>query len=451
MRIAYISTSNTMYIYGGEATAVYHLACMCDEIGWILDIYTNESCLQREQYMDPTYIPRLGESEGDFHSTLRPIQLGLAAAERLENSFSSVYNFLQSLSTKIPDIAIFENPFCAFTCLAYGLHKYIPCFIYTHLTELVYDVPSVIPSAVIEGYRNLCAVPGLSLLTQCSTNKNRLQAQFPSTPIFIVPLSEKVKVQGYGDSGIVYMGGGDRVKDPHLASAVLCAFHDRHPDVPILAIGARGNRVMEDLFGSFAQVLYKLNACELHKVLATARLGIHTAHDESFGLAVLEQLMHYPVVLRQAGYTKNFPMCPTFNGVSDGIDALENLYYDEVVYQTTREAALSYLNLCYSYANTASGLQTAYSQSKEVHRVRQSTIDSVSSALTSGPLPLQVLFGELSWNSAVVGIKSILGCCDVGLCKLHHTQMLTYVGLMGQSFDTTQETSVASVGAQFLF
>lgn len=439
MRIAYVGVSNSMYIFGGEVAGIMAWIALCDREGWIFDVYVDSSCKGRSRYMDSTLIPRLSRSEGRSYIDISSIPMGRIPNEDAVKNFRSCYNFLKSFETKIPDLVIYSNPYLALLAYPYEIHKYIPSYVVTHLTKLLYDVPSVIPKEVIEVYRILCQIPGIELITQCETNVSILRKNFSEKSIVVVPtFLAHTTVSIQKKEGILYLGGGDEVKNPRLAAKVLLLFNTVHPEVPITVISARRGGTVEKLFSEFAKVLIKQTREQVGKIVSGTKLGLHTAHGESFGLAVAEQLVHYPVVLYDAPYKAVFPTCPVFTTVEEGKQRLEQLYYDDCLYETVRDEGCRYIKETYTQDTMREGFREAVRGSTPIHHVRDTTRSQIYRILSlqTEATPIQELYKRLRWGSAVLGMRCMLAHPDI---ELLHTQEQTYVRLLGSKADIEKE------------
>lgn len=439
MRIAYISVSNSMYIFGGEVTATMAWINTCDKEAWVFDLYMDSSCKHRERYMDSTFIPRLSRSEGAFYLDVRSISMGRIPNEDTVKIFRSCYNFLRSFETKIPDVIIYSNPYLALLAHPYGIHHYIPSYVVSHLTELLYDVPSVIPQETLDTYKMLCQISGVGIVTQCKANTPILHKQFPAKPIVTIPVFQAHEVLSSSErEGILYLGGGDNVKNPQLAAKVLSLFNAAHPEVPIIVISARRGGTVEKLFGGFAKVLVKQNRSQVGEIIGKTKLGIHTAHGESFGLAVAEQLVQYPVILYDKPYKVVFPVCPVFTSAEEGQKQLERLYYDEHLYAITRDKGHQYISSTYSQEAIREGFKETIAGYTPNHHIRDTTKVQIEQVLTreATVMPIRDLYKVLGWNSYILGMRTLLAHPNI---ELVHTQMQTCARLVNS--DATVETS----------
>lgn len=431
MRIAYVGIYEAMYRYGGVATAIYGLAVLCDQLGWVLDIYADRRIRSRQRMLPKEYYTRFRISEGHDFLESRPIYLSRVFAQNPVNDAGSAYNLLQSFTTKIYDLIIFSDPMIAALTYTYKIHEYIPCYVYLHHHELIEDMNSTMLSKdAVSLYRAICQeLSGVGFLTQCESNLQRVKNVMPNIEdVRVMPLVVPWNKGDTEKTGIAYIGGGDKVKNPQLASNVLHKFNLKHPEVPIVVMCGRGVKVVRRLFEDIAEMHFKLSYTAMQKRLDTIKLGIHTSFVEGFGIAVLEQLQRYPVILHEAEYNTAFPTCPTFSDVNQGVDLLESLYYGPT-YDKVLTSSQKYIREHYSYGVLQSVLKTLCKKVLPQHSVKAETLEKVLFCLSEGAMPVSALYARLGWTSGIIGMRSLLGCTEA--FELIQEQHATYIGLPG--------------------
>ena len=177
-------------------------------------------------------------------------------------------------------------------------------------------------------------------------------------------------------------------------------------------------------------VLCKANRQKIQDVLRKGRLGVYTATAESFGLAVFEQLEHFPVALKAAPYTLAFPLCPTFDTVDEAVSILERLYYHNEEYAQVKDDCKKHLFQAYSYEKMRD-YAIAAAQFSSSHTVSAATEQQILGKLSKEAMPITDLYERLGWNSPLLGMQALTILRRQGKCEFLQRDSNTLVGLPG--------------------
>ena len=442
MRIAYVVVADTAYMYGGVGTSLYTLGQYCDIRGWYLDIFADKPAESRKRFMPPEFYQSFSARQNNGYAIAVPvIPMGhMGAVQDPSMFFNAAYNFLTSFKHKVPDLVIFGDPLTALLCYSYRIHEYVPCYIYLHWHELLSEMKSTLfTAAQVDLYRSICrSMQGVGFLTQSAANVQLIK-KFMQVQATVMPLSIQIRKGADDKAGIAYLGGGDVVKNPWLASEVLHLFHDTHPDVPLYVICGRGKDKLDDLFADIAIIHYRLPRDAMQEKLDSIKVGLHTSTVEGFGISVLEQISRYPVALHNADYCASFPTCPVFDTVQEGFKLLEKLYFDNVYYSQVRDDCMVYAKTHYSFDALGDSIAKLVKSYHKTHSVRDITIENIRKYLGSEAIPLHRFYKSIGWGSDIIGTQSLKACPD-GVFEFVQGQAGTYIGLPG-----------CTKGSQFLF
>lgn len=432
MRIAYLTNSDSAFMFGGVGTAVYTLGLFCERQGWAYNVYADRPVEVRRKFMPKEFYENFQRWQGHTFFDVKKIETGyLPGIKQPLTYFGSAYNFLRALDRVIPDLVIVGDPLTALQFYSFRIHEYIPCYVYLHWHEMLVDMKSTLFTRdEIPLYRAICEnLAGFGFLTQAESNIALISEQV-GIAAEVMPLSIDIREGVQPKQGISYLGGGDTVKNPFLAAKVLEAIHELHSEVPIYVTCGRGKDKLGDLFGDFAEIHYRLPRAAMQQKLDSVKVGIHTSEVEGFGIAVLEQMSRYPVVLHRADYCGAFPPCPVFDTVEEGVAHLERMYFDEDAYQATADACIAYAKEHYSFAALDQCLSRLVKRPLPKHSVRDDTIEKIKSCISLVAVPLFEFYKRMGWNSAVLGAQA-LKVCPPDVVQLLHGQEVTYVGEPG--------------------
>lgn len=442
LRIAYVVNSDSAYMYGGIGTAVYNLALFCDQQGWVLDIHSDRPVGARKKYMAPELYQRFLKSETRYFLDAKKPPMGIVSdVKDAITAVGCVQNFLRSLEYRLPDMVIYSDPYLALLAYSYRIHEYIPSFVYLHWIELFDPAPSsLMDENTINLFKAVCSkLVGIPLLTSSVENVSEIQLNIPGVEVHVFPLAiPDPTLSVETRSGILYMGGGDIIKQPELAAEILARFQMHHPDVPIVVVAGRGADKVTKLF-PFAKILTKQSRREMAELWSRMRIGIHTSMAESFCFAVAEQMAQYPTILYKANYNKFFPPCPVFSTVNEGENLLNLVYYDAKVYTQTARECRDYVQEHYSFSALLKAISYFRNLVLPKHGIRKETVSKIRDSLSEMAVPLDQFYKTIGWGSAVLGAQS-LKSAPPNTFELIQEQDATYIGLPD-----------CSKGIQFLF
>lgn len=314
-RIAFVLAKQHLIAHGGLGQFALGMARMCRELGWKMDIVTDQPARESE------FVDRLTE-EGvtNIVAPKDPLpyskHAGIFAFADSMN-FEKMANFrsamMRALETNVYDCVVCNTYESVPGIYALDLHWKIPLVYYTHNEFMVFRSTRKVKNVFTESFNaffiKLMELPGLTVGTQTERNLNEFRRNGATGRVLGMPVTEaSLRDCNFGPrEGVLFIGRWEPGKQPQEYLDVIKA-----TGLPARVLtNSNGARKFEEWFRENGISDYKIGEGLTGQAkvdfIRNCRVHLNTSLRENYSLAFFECLGQMPCIVREkAEWRHNF-------------------------------------------------------------------------------------------------------------------------------------------------